>query len=89
MLPCVAEQLGGRKPVRLPAWLARPMVGRLGGALMVFVRGSSNGKANRELGWTLGDANLRKGFRAWLTGPSSCQVGCQSGAGWLGRRRCA
>jgi nucleoside-diphosphate-sugar epimerase len=62
-LPYLAEQLHGKRPMRLPAWLAKPMLGEFGLALMTSVRGSSNAKAKRELGWTPGYASWREGFR--------------------------
>jgi nucleoside-diphosphate-sugar epimerase len=62
-LPYLAEQLGGKRPMRLPAWLARPLIGQYGLALMTTVRGSSNAKAKRELGWTPRYASWREGFR--------------------------
>lgn len=62
-LPYLAEQLGGKKPMRLPAWLAKPLVGEFGVALMTTVRGSSNAKAKRELGWAPRWASWRDGFR--------------------------
>ncbi|WP_378564619.1 MULTISPECIES: NAD-dependent epimerase/dehydratase family protein [unclassified Nocardioides] len=65
-LPYLAEQLGGRKPMRLPAWLGRPLLGQLGIAMMTTVRGSSNAKAKRELDWTPGYASWRDGFRTGL-----------------------
>jgi hypothetical protein len=64
-MPFLAEQVGGRNPMRLPAWLARPLIGEFGVALMTSVRGSSNAKAKRELGWTPSYATWREGF---LTG---------------------
>ena len=65
-LPYLAEQLGGKKPMRLPAWLARPLIGQFGLALMTTVRGSSNAKAKRELGWTPQYASWREGFRTGI-----------------------
>ncbi|MFE5294466.1 NAD-dependent epimerase/dehydratase family protein [Isoptericola sp. NPDC056618] len=65
-LPYLAEQLGGRRPMRLPAWLARPMLGQLGTAMMTTVRASSNAKARRELGWAPRFASWREGFRTGL-----------------------
>jgi hypothetical protein len=62
-LPYLAEQLDGKRPIRLPAWLAKPMLGELGLALMTSVRGSSNAKAKRELAWTPRYASWREGFR--------------------------
>ncbi|SKC39491.1 NAD-dependent epimerase/dehydratase family protein [Krasilnikoviella flava] len=65
-LPYLAEQLGGRRPMRLPAWLARPMLGQLGVAMMTAVRASSNAKARRELAWEPRFASWREGFRTGL-----------------------
>jgi 2-alkyl-3-oxoalkanoate reductase len=65
-LPYLAEQLGGKRPMRLPAWLAKPMIGEFGLALMTTVRGSSNAKTKRELGWTPRYASWREGFRTGL-----------------------
>lgn len=65
-VPYLADQLGGRKPMRLPSWLAKPMIGELGVAMMTSVRGSSNAKAKRGLGWTLKYPSWREGFRTGL-----------------------
>jgi len=65
-MPLLAEQVGGRNPMRLPAWLARPLIGEFGVALMTSVRGSSNAKAKRELGWTPSYATWREGFRTGI-----------------------
>jgi 2-alkyl-3-oxoalkanoate reductase len=65
-MPFLAEQVGGRNPMRLPAWLARPLIGEFGVALMTSVRGSSNAKAKRELGWTPAYATWREGFRTGI-----------------------
>ncbi|MEU0269166.1 NAD(P)-dependent oxidoreductase [Nocardioides sp. NPDC006303] len=65
-IPLLAEEVGGRNPMRLPAWLARPLIGEFGVALMTSVRGSSNAKAKRELGWTPLYATWREGFRTGI-----------------------
>jgi nucleoside-diphosphate-sugar epimerase len=65
-LPYLAEQLGGKRPMRLPGWVAKPMIGQFGLALMTTVRGSSNAKAKRELEWTPRYATWREGFRTGL-----------------------
>ncbi len=65
-LPYLAEQLGGKRPMRLPGWVARPMIGHFGLALMTTVRGSSNAKARRELGWTPRYPSWREGFRTGI-----------------------
>lgn len=65
-LPYLAEQVGGKRPMRLPAWLAKPMLGEFGIALMTTVRGASNAKAKRELEWQPRYATWREGFRTGI-----------------------
>ncbi|MFW6868812.1 NAD-dependent epimerase/dehydratase family protein [Nocardioides sp. CPCC 206347] len=65
-LPYLAEQLDGKLPMRLPAWLARPLIGQFGLALMTTVRGSSNAKAKRELVWAPRYTSWREGFRTGI-----------------------
>jgi nucleoside-diphosphate-sugar epimerase len=65
-LPYLAEQLGGKQPMRIPAWLARPLIGEFGVELMTSVRGSSNAKAKRELGWAPRYSSWREGFRTGI-----------------------
>ncbi len=62
----LAEVLGAKPPRRVPAWLARPMIGALGVVMMTSARGSSNEKARRELGWRPGYPSWRQGFRTGL-----------------------
>jgi nucleoside-diphosphate-sugar epimerase len=62
-LPYLAELTGARPPLRLPTWLARPMLGAHGVSMMTRVRGASNAKARRELGWTPQYRSWRQGFR--------------------------
>lgn len=66
VLQYLAEVLGAKPPRRMPAWLARPMLGQHGVSMMTAVRGSSNAKAKRELGWKLVYPSWRQGFRAGL-----------------------
>ncbi len=61
-LPALAAARGGRPPRRLPAWLARPMVGAYGVEFMTGLRGASNGKARDELGWRPSIPSWRQGF---------------------------
>ena len=65
-LPFLAESLGARPPRRVPAWLARFVIGDVGVSLMTKVRGSSNAKAKRELGWEPLWRSWRDGFRNGL-----------------------
>ena len=61
-LPYLAESIGAKSPMRVPAWLARPMIGEQGVSVMTQVRGSSNAKAKRELDWHLRFPSWRHGF---------------------------
>jgi nucleoside-diphosphate-sugar epimerase len=63
-LPEVARLLGGRKPMRLPVWIARLAVGEAGVVMMTEARGASNEKAKRALGWQPRFASWREGFRS-------------------------
>ncbi len=62
-LPVLAQALGGKPPRHVPAWLARFLVGEAGVVMMTEIRGASNAKAKRELGWTPTFATWRDGFR--------------------------
>jgi nucleoside-diphosphate-sugar epimerase len=64
-LPYLARVAGARPPLRVPAWLARPLAGDLVVAWMTSARGSSNAKAVRELAWQPRYPSWREGFRAW------------------------
>jgi len=61
-LPALAEVLGAKPPRRVPAWLARLLVGEAAVVTGTQVRGASNAKAKRELGWTLNYPSWRQGF---------------------------
>jgi len=63
-LPELARIVGAKKPMRIPVWLARLMIGEAGVFMMTKLRGSSNAKAKRVLGWTPRYASWREGFRA-------------------------
>jgi nucleoside-diphosphate-sugar epimerase len=65
-LPYLATAVGAKPPLRMPAWLVRPMLGEVGVAAMTSIRGSSNAKARRELGWEPSYASWRVGFRTGL-----------------------
>jgi nucleoside-diphosphate-sugar epimerase len=62
-MPVLAEVLGAKPPRRIPAWLARLILGD-GLSMMTECRGASNEKAKQELGWTLRYPTWREGFRA-------------------------
>ncbi|HEU5161594.1 MAG TPA: NAD(P)-dependent oxidoreductase [Thermoanaerobaculia bacterium] len=62
-LPEAARILGARAPRRLPAWIARLVVGEGGVRMMEEARGASNAKAKRALGWQPRYGSWREGFR--------------------------
>jgi nucleoside-diphosphate-sugar epimerase len=63
-LPALAEAVGGRRPRRMPGFLGRLLLGPAGYAMMTDIRGASNAKARRELGWTPTYPSWRQGFAA-------------------------
>ena len=65
-LPVLAESLGAPMPRHVPVWLARLLVGEAGVVMMTEIRGASNAKAKRELGWTPRYVSWREGFRTGL-----------------------
>ncbi|GAA0585555.1 NAD-dependent epimerase/dehydratase family protein [Actinomadura livida] len=65
-LPYLAECAGAKRPMRLPAWLARPLAGEAAVAMMTQGRGFSNAKAKRELGWRPRYPSWREGFKEEL-----------------------
>jgi 2-alkyl-3-oxoalkanoate reductase len=61
-LPVLARSVGARPPWHVPGWLGRLAAGEAGLSMMTRVRGSSNVKAKRELGWTPSWPTWRHGF---------------------------
>jgi 2-alkyl-3-oxoalkanoate reductase len=70
-LPALAATIGAKPPRRVPRWLARRVAGESGVVLMTEIRGASNAKAKRELGWSLRYPSWRQGFAAAYRGTSS------------------
>jgi 2-alkyl-3-oxoalkanoate reductase len=64
-LPYLASSLGAKPPRRAPAWLGRLLGGEMTVSMMTEVRGASNEKAKRELGWTPKYPSWRDGFPVW------------------------
>lgn len=62
-LPAYAAALGALPPRRAPRWLVRPLLGRYAVHMMCDLRGASNAKAKRLLGWSPRYATWRTGFR--------------------------
>jgi 2-alkyl-3-oxoalkanoate reductase len=65
-LPALASALGAKPPRRIPRWLGRLLAGETATAMMTEVRGASNAKAKRELGWQPRYASWRQGFAQGL-----------------------
>lgn len=63
-LPALAQMLGAKKPLRVPAFIGRLLAGEVGVVMMTDARGASNAKAKRELGWRPGHPSWRQGFAA-------------------------
>ena len=67
-LPYLAEVAGAKPPLHVPSWLGGLLAGEFVVEQMTSVRGSSNAKARKELGWEPRYASWREGFRAWVAG---------------------
>ena len=63
-LPALAQELGAKKPMRVPRFVGRLFAGEAGVVMMTDVRGASNAKAKRELGWRPAHPSWRDGFSA-------------------------
>jgi nucleoside-diphosphate-sugar epimerase len=66
-LPALAQQLGARKPMRVPRFIGRLFAGEAGVVMMTDVRGATNAKAKRELAWQPKHPSWRQGFAADAT----------------------
>jgi nucleoside-diphosphate-sugar epimerase len=65
-LPVLASALDAKPPRRVPRWLVRLLAGEAATVMMTEVRGASNEKAKRELGWQPRYASWRQGFAQGL-----------------------
>jgi 2-alkyl-3-oxoalkanoate reductase len=65
-LPVLASALDAKPPRRVPRWLVRLAAGEAASVMMTDVRGASNAKAKRELGWQPRYASWRQGFAQGL-----------------------
>lgn len=63
-IPAVAEAIGAKPPLRVPRWLGRVLAGEVPTIMMTEMRGVSNAKAKRELGWSPRYPSWREGFAA-------------------------
>jgi nucleoside-diphosphate-sugar epimerase len=63
-LPALARTLGAKQPLRVPRFVVRLLAGEAGVVMMTELRGASNAKAKRELGWRPAHPSWRQGFAA-------------------------
>lgn len=61
-LPALASTIGARPPRHVPRFVGRLLAGEAAAVMMTEVRGASNTKAKRELGWRPAHASWREGF---------------------------
>ncbi len=66
LLPELAKVIGAKPPRHLPRWVGRLIAGEGNTIMMTEVRGASNEKAKREVGWELRYPSWRLGFREGL-----------------------
>jgi 2-alkyl-3-oxoalkanoate reductase len=65
-LPVYAQVLGAPPPRHIPSWLARLVAGSFMVTQATEMRGASNTKAKRELGWQPVHSTWREGFKEAL-----------------------
>jgi nucleoside-diphosphate-sugar epimerase len=65
-IPVLAETVGAKPPRRVPGWVGRLAAGPGALTMMTEVRGASNAKAKRDLGWQPRHTSWREGFRTSL-----------------------
>jgi nucleoside-diphosphate-sugar epimerase len=61
-LPAAASAVGAPPPRHVPRWIGRVLAGEAATVMMTEVRGASNLKAKRELGWQPKHRSWREGF---------------------------
>jgi nucleoside-diphosphate-sugar epimerase len=64
-IPYLAEVLGAKRPLHVPAWAGRLAAGEAAVYMMTEARGSSNAKAKAQLDWAPRHSTWREGFRSW------------------------
>ena len=62
-----AEAVGAKPPRKVPVWLAKLVAGKTNAQSLMTMRGASNAKAKRELGWEPRYSSWREGFREGLS----------------------
>jgi nucleoside-diphosphate-sugar epimerase len=66
-LPIYADAIGAKRPMRIPTFLARLLGGKMAAVMATQLRGASNEKAKRELGWQPAHPSWRQGLAASLS----------------------
>jgi nucleoside-diphosphate-sugar epimerase len=61
-VPVLAAASGAKRPMRVPLWLAKLVGGKQAAIFSSELRGASNEKAKRELGWQPAHPSWRSGF---------------------------
>jgi len=79
-LPFLAKAVGAPPPRHVPVWLGRIMAGKVAVGMMTEMRGSSNAKAKRELGWRPRYSSWRQGFVAPAEPPAAATRAASGGA---------
>jgi 2-alkyl-3-oxoalkanoate reductase len=79
-LPAFAEALGAKPPRHVPTWIGRLVAGEVGVSMMTQIRGISNAKAKRELGFTPRYPNYREGFRDGIAAETTAGVSARGRA---------
>jgi nucleoside-diphosphate-sugar epimerase len=75
IFPELAAAVGAKPPRHIPKWLGRLVAGEGFTVMMTEVRGASNAKAKRELGWELRYPSWRLGFRDGLGAEDTALIG--------------
>lgn len=65
-VPVYARAVDAPKPWHAPAWMGRLAAGRIAVEMMQELRGASNARIKRELGWQPEYASWREGFQSAL-----------------------
>jgi nucleoside-diphosphate-sugar epimerase len=65
-LPVLAAAVGAKRPLRVPRWVGRLAAGEWAVTTMTALRGASNDRAKRGLGWQLRYPSWRQGFAEGL-----------------------
>jgi nucleoside-diphosphate-sugar epimerase len=61
-LPALAAAVDAKPPYKVPVWFGKLVIGNVGASTMTKIRGGSNAKAKRGLGWQPIYASWRRGF---------------------------